>query len=74
MKHQEKSLTHYLTYCNYKANREASPEVTPEQWRVLFGDKTDALEEQYQTEQMHAQIDRAHEAHKQPLFKEGEEA
>jgi hypothetical protein len=39
-----------LDYSCYKYSRDRSPDITLEQWRLVFGDKTDKLEERYQQE------------------------
>ena len=36
-----------LTYRNYEFNRKRSPEVTPEQWRSVYGGAVDLLERRY---------------------------
>ncbi|MCI0560928.1 MAG: hypothetical protein MN733_20780 [Nitrososphaera sp.] len=41
----------YLTYACYKHNRMQYPNTTPEQWRTVFGKRTDALESRFQQEQ-----------------------
>lgn len=40
-----------LIYRNYRFNRLRSPEVTPEEWRVVYGDRVDQLERLFQLEQ-----------------------
>lgn len=42
-------LVSEATYICYKYNRERSPSVTPEEWKVVFGN-TDAMEKRYQEE------------------------
>jgi hypothetical protein len=44
------TLVDTLTYSSYAHNRQLTPYVTPEQWRVVFGERTAALEARYQDE------------------------
>lgn len=45
------NLIDYLTYCNYRYNRDISPHITPEQWKTVFpSDVVDAMEKKYQEE------------------------
>jgi len=39
-----------LTYENYSANRERSPEITPERWARIYGPSAVQLEARYQAE------------------------
>jgi hypothetical protein len=43
-------LVDELTYRCYEFNRRETPGTTPEQWSVIFGPKTHAMEERYQHE------------------------
>ena len=33
-----------LTYINYKYNRLRSPDISPERWKVVFGNAVDEIE------------------------------
>ncbi len=39
-----------LDYICYKYNRERTPEVTPDRWKLIFGNRVDILEPRYQAE------------------------
>lgn len=39
-----------LTYRQYRASREASPDITPRSWGFVYGPAVDAMEERYQRE------------------------
>ena len=39
-----------LTYRSYAYNRDRSPDITPEQWKTVFGPKVDIMERRYQQE------------------------
>jgi len=41
-----------LTYTNYKYNRDRSPEITPEQWKVVYGGRITKMEARYQHEKL----------------------
>jgi hypothetical protein len=43
------TLVDELTYCNYRFNRDRSPEITPAQWGKIFPN-IDRLEQRYQAE------------------------
>lgn len=58
--HQDKTfvgtpqdLVDALTYSNYAYNRQRSPEITPQQWEKVFGQKTMMMEARYQQAQAH---------------------
>lgn len=37
-----------LIYRNYAANRQYSPEITPERWAKVYGENTPAMEARFQ--------------------------
>lgn len=37
-----------LTYISYAHNREIAPHISPERWRKLYGQRTEAMEARYQ--------------------------
>lgn len=39
-----------LIFINYAANRDCSPEVTPERWKKVYGPSVDEMEARYQAE------------------------
>jgi hypothetical protein len=39
----------FLTYVNYRTNRNLSPDITPQQWTLVYGD-TAEMEARYQQE------------------------
>jgi len=41
-----------LTYFNYRHNRRLTPETMPEQWALLYGPQTEAMEARFQKEQL----------------------
>ena len=43
-------LRNLLTYQNYCLSRRFSPNVTPDQWREVYGDEVDELEKRFQGE------------------------
>ena len=43
-------LVDELIYRSYEHNRKIAPNITPEEWRKLFGDAVDRLEERFQRE------------------------
>lgn len=43
-----KSLIDELTYANYAHNRHASPEITPERWKKVYGNVVDRFEKIFQ--------------------------
>ena len=48
MRLSEAELVNYLTFCSYKHNRSLAPEVTPEQWKAVYGPSVDAMEARLQ--------------------------
>ena len=44
------TLLEKLTYANYKANRQRTPHITPEAWRQVIPEFTEAMETRYQAE------------------------
>ena len=44
------SIVDYLTYSNYRHNRNLSPHITPEQWAKCGYPNVTAMEAKYQTE------------------------
>jgi len=43
-------LVSELDYQCYKYNRTISPDVSPDRWRAIFGNRVDNLEKRYQDE------------------------
>lgn len=43
-------LVDELVYVNYAANRDCSPDVTPERWKKVYGPSVDEMEARYQAE------------------------
>jgi len=39
-----------LTYRNYAANRSYAPDISPERWAKVYGEKSAEFEVRYQTE------------------------
>ena len=39
-----------MTYLNYKHNRNISPHITPEQWKLVYEEKVQEMEILYQYE------------------------
>lgn len=43
-------IVDYLTYSNYRHNRNIAPHVTVTEWKKLYGPTTDAMEARYQAD------------------------
>lgn len=50
MQTQFTDLVNALTYFSYRANRDRSPEISPEAWKTIFGEEVEQLEAEYQRE------------------------
>jgi len=57
MKRIVTEMTDLLTYQNYCLSRRFSPDITPDQWRKVYGDKVEQLEKRFQQEERHANVD-----------------
>jgi hypothetical protein len=45
-----------LTYLNYCHNRRISPDITPEKWKLVYGDKVEEMETLYKLENKKEEI------------------
>lgn len=43
-------IVDFLTYANYRHNRNIAPHITPAEWEKLYGPNTGVMEARYQSE------------------------